>query len=493
MKKKFLVLISCLLCCILFVAGCGVKPLVGGPEKEASVYGNGGMVVRKGEYVYFANAYSSATEITTNQNKYGDETLSAIYRVKLSDNGVVEYSEDGLPVGAEIMVKQISGFEDSGIYIFGEHLYYATPYTLKDSETGEDITGLIRFCRVNLDGTGWKVIYETKKFDTTASYYFAQVDGVVYLNIYDGEKVIAVRVKGGNISSKVVAEGVKSAVAYEREDITTEDTLCEYDRYVYYTRDVNKEKDGKETGTVVARIKYTDSKAKEEVLYVGENAYTVYEIKNNRLYLKLDKAIFSTNKTEKFEEEDLKGYYLNSDIVGDTLLVVEDINANQTNVEGVIYENREDKGVIAVWNNNMIIHFKGGSEKVVLYDASETELTLKLLYVEDGYVYYTEGGETLYKKSISKLEEDAEVVVTNLKLTVGESEDNYFDYDGDYVFFYKTVADTNEINSYLYMAKAGNGYVDADDKNIGKYIGVLDTEDTEEKKEENPDQEEVVK
>ena len=141
----------------------------------------------------------------------------------------------------------------------------------------------------------------------------------------------------------------------------------------------------------------------------------------------------------------------------------------------------------------MIIHFKGGSEKVVLYDASETELTLKLLYVEDGYVYYTEGGETLYKKSISKLEEDAEVVVTNLKLTVGESEDNYFDYDGDYVFFYKTVADTNEINSYLYMAKAGNGYVDADDKNIGKYIGVLDTEDTEEKKEENPDQEEVVK
>ena len=69
------------------------------------------MVVRKGEYVYFANAYSSATEITTNQNKYGDETLSAIYRVKLSDNGVVEYSEDGLPVGAEIMVKQISGFD----------------------------------------------------------------------------------------------------------------------------------------------------------------------------------------------------------------------------------------------------------------------------------------------------------------------------------------------------------------------------------------------
>ena len=43
----------------------------------------------------------------------------------------------------------------------------------------------------------------------------------------------------------------------------------------------------------------------------------------------------------------------------------------------------------------MLIHFKGGEVRTVLYDASETELTLTLLYVEDGYVYYTEGGETL--------------------------------------------------------------------------------------------------
>lgn len=486
MKKKLLVLISCLICCILFVTGCGVKPLVGGPQADASVYGNGGMAVRKGEYVYFTNAYGSATSITTNENKYGNETVSAIYRVKLSDNGVVEYGEDGLPVGAEIMVKQMSGFEDSGIYIFGNHLYYATPYTLKDSETGEDITGLIRFCRVNLDGTGWKVIYETKKFDSTASYFFAQVDGVIYLNIFDGEKIISVRVNGGNIGSRVVVEeGVSSAVAYQRADISTTDTLCEYDRYIYYTRSANKEVDGKDTGTVVARIKYTDSKAKEEVLYLGNNGYTVHEVKNNRLYLKLDKAIFSTDKVTKFTEEDLKGYYLNSDLLGDTILVVEDINNNQTTVDNVIYENKEDKGIIAVWNNNMLIHFKGGEVRTVLYDASETELTLTLLYVEDGYVYYTEGGETLYRRNIANPTE-AEVVVTNLNLSASDSDtNNYFDFDGDYVFFYKKVADTNEVNSYLHMAKAGNGYTDDEGNEVGKYIGVLDIADTEETKEDD--------
>ena len=491
MKKKFLVLISCLICCILFVTGCGVKPLVGGPNADNAVYGNGGMVVRKGEYVYFANAFSTQKDITTNENKYGDETLSAIYRVKLSDNGVVEYGEDGLPVGAEIMVKQISGFENSGLYIFGEHLYYATPYTLKNSDNGEDITGLIRFCRVKLDGTGWKVLYETKKFDDTASYFYTQVDGIVYLTIYDGEKLISVKAKGGNISNRVlVEEGVLSAKVYQRNDISTTDTLCEYDRYVYYTRNVVEEKDGKETGTVVARIKYTDNKAKEEVMYMGNNGYSVYEVKNNTLYLKLDSNLYSTNKTT-FVEEDLKEYFLNSSLV-ENMIVVEDINATQTKDEnGIIFENKEDKGVIAVWNKNMLIHSKGVEDKVVLHDASSTELTLTLLYVEDGYVYYTEGGETLFRKNISNPTSEAETVVTNISLTLDNSavDKKYFDCDGDYVFFYKKVADTNEVNAYLHLAKAGNGYKDLEEKNVGKYIGVLDIADTEEKTEDTEEAE----
>ena len=284
MKKKFLVLISCLICCMLFVVGCGFTPLKGGPDMSANVYGNGGTVVRKGEYLYFANAYKTQADVKTNENKYGNETLSAIYRTKLTDNGVVEFDEEGLPVGAEVLVKQIAGFENSGLYIFGEYLYYTTPYTLKNDD-GSDLTGLLRFCRVELDGSNWKVLYETKQTSDTANYTLNQVDGLVYITIFDGKQIISVKVDGGRISSKVMVNEATSVVTYERADISKEDTLCEFDRYAYYTRAAKKDLDNKDTGTVVARIKFTDHNAKEERLYLGNNAYSVYEVKNNRLYM----------------------------------------------------------------------------------------------------------------------------------------------------------------------------------------------------------------
>ena len=466
MKKKFLVLISCLICCMLFVVGCGFTPLKGGPDMSANVYGNGGTVVRKGEYLYFANAYKTQADVKTNENKYGNETLSAIYRTKLTDNGVVEFDEEGLPVGAEVLVKQIAGFENSGLYIFGEYLYYTTPYTLKNDD-GSDLTGLLRFCRVKLDGSNWKVLYETKQTSDTANYTLNQVDGLVYITIFDGKQIISVKVDGGRISSKVMVNEATSVVTYERADISKEDTLCEFDRYAYYTRAAKKDLDNKDTGTVVARIKFTDHNAKEERLYLGNNAYSVYEVKNNRLYMMLNSNICSVKADKTFEDADVFQYSYNT--LGDKFIVVEDLNDAQTTFYGVIYENREDQGVITVYDN-IILNLKGLGSHEEVYNGKADGVTLTLLYVEDGYVYYTEGGETVYRRSIATKGE-AEVVATNFNLKTGDKE--YFDYEGDYLFYFDTVTEKDENNSYLYLAKTVNGYTDDNDKKIGKYIGVV--------------------
>ena len=473
MKKKFLVLISCLICCMLFVVGCGFTPLKGGPDVNANVYGNGGTVVRKGEYLYFANAYKSQDNVGTNENKYGDETLSAIYRTKLTDNGIVEFDEKGLPVGAEVLVNQIAGFENSGIYIFGEYLYYTTPYTLKNDD-GSDLNGLLRFCRVKLDGSNWKVLYETKQTSDSANYSFNQVDGLVYITIFDGEQIISVKVDGGRISSKVMVKEAVSVATYERADVSKEDTLCEFDRYAYYTRTATKDLDDKETGTVVARIKFTDHNAKEEKLYVGNTAYSAYEVKNNRLYMNLNNNICSVKADKEFAENDVKQYSYNT--LGEKFVIVEDLNDAQTTVDGVIYENREDQGVITVYDN-IILNLKGLGEHQEIYNGKADGVTLTLLYIEDGYVYYTEGGETVYRRSISTKGE-AEVVATNVNLKTNEKD--YFDYEGDYLFYFDTIAEKDENNSYLHLVKTENGYTDEENKKIGKYIGVIiETEEEE--------------
>ena len=51
MKKKLLTILSCLIMFVCILTGCGNKGLQGGPVAEDTVYGNGGHVVRKGDYI----------------------------------------------------------------------------------------------------------------------------------------------------------------------------------------------------------------------------------------------------------------------------------------------------------------------------------------------------------------------------------------------------------------------------------------------------------
>ena len=114
------------------------------PDANAVVYGNGGLAVQKGEYLYFVNGYINTADVGETNN-YGDIDQSAIYRVKLTGGKVVEtnveYDEDGnLKVDktqaindVDIIVPKVAGFEYSDLYIFGDYLYYTTPNNKKDN------------------------------------------------------------------------------------------------------------------------------------------------------------------------------------------------------------------------------------------------------------------------------------------------------------------------------------------------------------------------
>ena len=54
------------------------------PNADDVVYGNGGLTVQKGDYLYFVNGYIDTSSVGETNN-YGDIDQSAIYRVKLTD------------------------------------------------------------------------------------------------------------------------------------------------------------------------------------------------------------------------------------------------------------------------------------------------------------------------------------------------------------------------------------------------------------------------
>ena len=168
LKKKLLFLVAILFVFTLSVFGCGGAVLSGGPSLTDTVYGNGGSAVVKGDYLYFANAYYDYNNLGSNDNKYDrDGQLQknyGIYRIKLNKNGVVDLNGNGTPVGAELLVPQVGGYEKSGLYICGEYLYYTTPYSGYKTGESELTKGLLRFEKSKLNGEDHVILSEGEDY-----------------------------------------------------------------------------------------------------------------------------------------------------------------------------------------------------------------------------------------------------------------------------------------------------------------------------------------
>ena len=93
-------------------------------SSETDGVSNGGFVVEKDNYVYFING----AEDYTASNKYGEVTKGALMRIAKSDLDDSKYQN------AEVVVPMLFVAQNfnSGIYIYGDYVYYATPTTDKN-------------------------------------------------------------------------------------------------------------------------------------------------------------------------------------------------------------------------------------------------------------------------------------------------------------------------------------------------------------------------
>lgn len=467
MKKKVLTIISSFILCIcaLALTACGFPALKGGPNSTDTVYGNGGFAVRKGNYLYFANSYSTES-ITENDNKYGSETLSAIYRVKLNDHGIVDTNEDGEVQNVELLARQIAGFNNSGIYIFGNYIYYATPKTLKvKADVGESelLEGLLSFERIKLDGTDHSTIYSINELGSDLTYNFAQVGNNVCLTILNNGELKTIL--ANKSESKVLANNVTSVVFPKVSNITSEYVVSDFDSYCYYTKTATIENDGY-SGTMVAKRKLDGSKA-EETLDTASNI-TLVEAKNNRVYFTgSDELLYSTNDLTFSSNTNTRYSYnkLTSQII------LEDDNFTDIGIVGVL--------------NNSIVYFRKNAEKHVLL-TTDSSNTITLLYAVNNNIFYTLGDNTLYSKVIYKSNytgneknEDGTIHSTNINITTNST--TVIDYDKDYFFYFNTVEDSNETYSYMHMVKAFEK--NDQGETFEQFVGVLDESDIKDEEE----------
>ena len=100
--------------------------------KGGEVTSNGGFAVEKGGFVYFINGVES----TTANNSYGTPVKGSLMRIAKSDLEAGKYDQAKIVIPS-LFTAQASA---SGLYIYGDYVYYATPTTDKNADGDVGVT-----------------------------------------------------------------------------------------------------------------------------------------------------------------------------------------------------------------------------------------------------------------------------------------------------------------------------------------------------------------
>ena len=133
---------------------------------------NGGFAVEKGDYVYFINGVTSNTV----DNTFGKPDKGTIKRIATADLNARNYSD------VQTVVPQIaySANYNSGIFVYGDYVYYSTPSTARNSD-GVIQSSNLDLKSTKLDGTeSMKDAYVTFP-SLSYDFRFVEVEDVVYI------------------------------------------------------------------------------------------------------------------------------------------------------------------------------------------------------------------------------------------------------------------------------------------------------------------------
>ncbi len=277
------------------LAACGTQEYKGEVKGDdyvssATVSSNGGFVVEKGDYVYFING----KEENTADNTYGDAVKGSLMRISKADlaAGV------DLEQKAKIVVPSlfVTGNYDSGIYIYGDYVYYATPTTDRNN-AGQVANTSLDFKRAKIDGSeapmGGKDEYFFRVSSNSIKYRYVQVNDVVYC-LYEEDSAL----KSYNTSTKKTTVLVKgaSAIYYDTEDLTNPN--------VYYAMGVTLGLDEENSTSQPYNQIYTVNAAATVSVDASKAAYTAKD-ENGKVVASYDfNEDFFKQKNEEAKEED---------------------------------------------------------------------------------------------------------------------------------------------------------------------------------------------
>lgn len=453
--RKFVIIFSLclmLLVCFTFGACSNIKPFKDGPDKNDIVIGNGSLAVTKGDYVYFANGYQSYSDVG-DKNKEGKVTYSALYRIKMDENGNPEkvdpkYDEDGNEIfdgsralkNVDILASKVVGFDYVGIYIFGDYIYYASPNNGVDKDLQTE-TQYISFFKRKLNRSGKaELLYTTKTEGNDVTFNMLEFDGNVYLNVLDGTTLVVVK----NGKNKKEVENVTS-VAFAQYTTSTE-VVTEFNKDIYYTRAVNSDKDTNINGNVLCKFNLSTMTNFDNIFSDDDFTLTLQMAGKTKLYYEKTQSGFDTTKL-----------YSITGVQNKALLDEQDATKNQYS-NYYLLPDQANKVLVNDGDSLDVIDRLNETTKTV-YSGSATVIGIK-----GQFVYFTKSDGKIMRANYQTLQ-DAETLVEEKTYT-----DNKRCFSITDSHFYYISTDQTNSSKYLHE-------IDLLNDNTDYFVGVLEKAD----------------
>lgn len=232
----------------LSLTACDVKftPLDGN-YSAGTVKSNGGFVVEKGEYVYFVNG----VQANTADNTYGTPVKGALMRAKKAD--IAAQKNDAQTVIPSLMV---SADYTSGIYVYGDRVYYATPTNAKNT-SGQIENEYLDFKSAKLDGSDIK------------DYFRVSDNTTVFRYVEQGDAVYLVYVENSDLHSYNTASDVDTVLA-EGVSAYTLNSTDKANPWIYYTMSVKENMDTASSVSLAYNQIYRVRADRTEAVYTYE-------------------------------------------------------------------------------------------------------------------------------------------------------------------------------------------------------------------------------
>lgn len=434
MKKLVKVLICLILCVFAFgLTACGKKTIMH-PAANDAIYSNGGLMVQKGNYLYFVNGYMSANSMSQKDYEY---QLGSIKVAKLDADGNPYFDENGVLQANTVatLSTKLAGFEATNLNVCGNYLYFASP--CQENEAGKDAgwaKELVVFFRVKLsEPDSVEKIYQStsKNSELDYAYFNNETTGSCYLTVYEKSSSQIVIINTAN-KNKQTIKNISS--------ITMPKNNCSTIMYI-------KLEDGKQIAH-----KLNVASGEDGVLGSATGATIKF----------VNESYFFFEKSNEYGG-DKNLYYLptSSNSIEDAEVCWQSVN-NLTNYE----LSPDGKTLIGTRGNAILYKFNwqfNPDANPVRYDCGKS---LNIIGTTNtNLFYYVDDEEDGTKKVIMSYNFTNPDAQPNQIATLENMNTNYFDLNEEYLYFYKTVGQ----NSYLHRLLLNNNISDTE-QFIGLYL-----------------------